>query len=76
MAGVHHDAVKGDALLSEAERKLEVLGISGMVEVDGDRNRGAVCTTSEGSMEVDEGTLIQLTHPDRIGGRGPFRKQG
>ena len=36
MAGIDHDAVKGDALLCKGERQLNMLGVSRMIEVDGD----------------------------------------
>lgn len=40
--GVDHDRVKRDALLRQADRKLEVRLVGGMVEVHRNRNRGAV----------------------------------
>ena len=44
MASVDHDAVAGNPLLREGQGKLEVLGIGGMVKVDGNGDRGLVGT--------------------------------
>lgn len=38
MAGVDHDAVKGDAFLGERKREFQVLRIGGMIQVHRDRN--------------------------------------
>ena len=44
VASVDHDAVEGNPLLREGQGKLEVLGIGGMVKVDGNGDRGLVRT--------------------------------
>lgn len=47
MTGINHDAVEGNTLLSEAECKLKVFGVGGMIEVDGYGNRCVVCAMSK-----------------------------
>ena len=48
VTSVHHNAIKGDSLLSKAQSELEVLRIRGVIQVYGDRNRGLVCTVEIG----------------------------
>jgi hypothetical protein len=42
VAGVHHDGVECDSLLSEAQGELNMIGVGGMVKMHGNRNGGRV----------------------------------